>query len=110
MEEGGDIREHRSSSVETRTVARREGSRWDVKDPPRSDMSNRRISEVVIGMWKEQCRKIRRYVPDRPQSGPKAPFPQGFNHGSNISFLLAAASSFKRLTEDMLTWDMGGEV
>ena len=83
--EGGDIREHQSSSVEARTVARREGSRWDVKDQPRSDMSNRRISEVVISMWKEQCRRIKRYIPDKPQSGPNAPFPHAFNHGLNIS-------------------------
>ncbi len=106
--ESGNGTEHRSSSVETRTIVRREGSRWDVKsDPPRSDMSNRRISEVVISMWKEQCRRIKRYIPDKPQSGPNAPFPQGFNHGSNISFLLTAASSFKRLTEDMKTYMKG---
>jgi hypothetical protein len=73
-------------------------------DPPRGDLSNRRISEVVINMWKEKCRKIKRYIRDKPQSGPNAPFPHGFNHGSNISFLWTAASSFKRLTEDMKTW------
>ncbi len=103
--EGGYGSEHRSSSVETRAVVRREGSRWDVKsDSTRVDLSNRRISEVVIKMWKEQCKKINRYIPDKPQSGPNAPYPQGFSHGSNISLLLTAASSFKRLTEDMKKW------
>ena len=49
--EGGNGSEHRSSSVEARTVVRREGSRWDVKsDPPRLDMSNRRISVRSIGL------------------------------------------------------------
>ncbi len=53
--EGGNGTENRSSSVETRTVVRREGSRWDVRsDPPRSDMSNRRISEIVIGRHVKQ--------------------------------------------------------
>ncbi len=103
--EGGSATDRQSSSVEARKVVRREGSRWDVKtDPTRGDLSNRRISEIVINMWKEQCRKINRYIPDRPHSGPNVPYPHGFNHGSNISFLLTAASSYKRLTEGMNTW------
>jgi hypothetical protein len=80
--EGGNATEHQSSSVEARKVVRRKGSRWDVKpDSTRGDLSNRRISEVVINMWKEQCKKIKRYIPDRPQSGPNVPYPQGFNQG-----------------------------
>jgi hypothetical protein len=74
------------------------------EQPQHVDLSNRRISEVVINMWKEQCKKINRYIPDKPQSGPNVPYPQEFNHGSNISLLLTAASSFKRLTEGMKTW------
>jgi hypothetical protein len=64
--EGGYIPEHLSSSVEVKS------------DPPRGDLSNRRISEVVINMWKEQCRKVKRYIPDKPQSGPNATFPHAW--------------------------------
>ncbi len=50
-------------------------------------------------------RKINRYIPNKPHSGPHHPYPQGFNHATNISVLLTAASNFKKLTEEMLTWD-----
>jgi hypothetical protein len=63
------------------------------------------MSEGVIEMWKEQCRKLRRYIPDKPNSGPRHPYPEGFNHSTNISILLTAASNFKRLTEEFTTWD-----
>jgi hypothetical protein len=82
--EGGRRPEHQSSSVETRDDVQREGSRWDMRsDLPRGDLSKRRISEVkvVINLWKVQCRRINRYIPDRPQSGPNLPFPRGFNRG-----------------------------
>ncbi len=35
----------------------------------------------------------------------QVPYQQGFNHGTNISVLLTAASNFKRLTEEFVTWD-----
>jgi hypothetical protein len=95
--EVGRSPECKSSSSETRDNVHREGSRWDVRpDLPGELLSKRKMSEVVINLWKEQCRKLNRYIPDRPQSGPNAPFPHGFNHGSNIYFLLTAASSFCR--------------
>jgi hypothetical protein len=63
------------------------------------------MSETVIDLWKSQCRKLRRYIPDKPHSGPKHLYPQGLNHGANISILLTAASNFKRLTEGLTTWE-----
>jgi hypothetical protein len=85
----------------------RGGSRWDVKRvlPDGEALSHRRMSEIVVDLWRQQCRKLNRYVPDKPQSGPEAPYPLGFNHTTNISFLLTAANNFKRVTEHMTTWD-----
>ncbi len=85
----------------------RERSRWDQRpeSPGPEVMSKRRMSESVIDLWKAQCRKLKRYIPDKPHSGPRHPYPQGFNHGTNISVLLTAASNFKRLTEDFITWE-----
>ncbi len=68
-------------------------------------LSRRRMSEIVIDLWKQQYRKFDRYIPDKPQSGPEAPYPLGFNHSTNISFLLTVANNFKRVTEGMTTWD-----
>ncbi len=73
--------------------------------PGGETLSHRRMSEVVVDLWKEQCRKLNRYIPDKPQSGPDAPYPLGFNPTTNISFLLTAANNFKRVTEHMTTWD-----
>ncbi len=98
----------RQSSSGGRSVGNhREGSRLDVKRvlPCGESLSHRRKSEIVIDLWKEQRRKLNRYTPDKPQSGPDAPYPLGFNHTSNISFLLTAASNFKRVTESMTTWN-----
>jgi hypothetical protein len=67
-------------------------------------ISKRKMSENVIDQWKAQCRKLNRYIPDRPHSGPRHPYPQGINHGTNLSVLLTAASNFKRLTEEF-AWD-----
>jgi hypothetical protein len=103
--EGGDS-SRQSSSVETAASGHRERSRWDLRpeSPGTEVMSKRRMSESVIEMWKAKCRKLRRYIPDKPHSGPKYPYPQGFNHATNISILLTAASNFKRLTNEF-TWD-----
>jgi hypothetical protein len=68
-------------------------------------MTRRKMSKEVIENWKAQCRKLKRYIPDRPHSGPKHPYPEGFNHSTNISILLTAASNFKRLTGDFATWE-----
>ncbi len=68
-------------------------------------VSKRKMSENVIEIWKAQCRKLKRYILDKPHSGPKHPYPQGFNHATNISILLEAASNFKRLTEELTTWE-----
>jgi hypothetical protein len=98
----------RQSSSGGRTVDNhRGGSRWDVKRtlPDGEPLSRRRMSEIMIDLWKQQCRKFNRYFPDKPQSGPEAPYPLGFNHTTSISFLLTAANNFKRVTESMTTWD-----
>jgi hypothetical protein len=64
------------------------------------------MSETVVELWKAQCRGLNRYIPDKPHSGLRHPYPQGFNHATNIiSVLLTAASNFKRFTEEMPTWD-----
>ncbi len=98
--------ERQSSSVEKSDSTHREGSRWDVKPilPCGESLSYRRKSEIVVDLWKEQCRKLNRCIPNKPQSGPNVPYPQGFNHSFNISFVLTAASNFKRVTESMQTW------
>jgi hypothetical protein len=62
------------------------------------------MNEISLSLWKEELKKIKIYTPDRPQSGPNAPFPHGFNHETYIAFLCTAVRSFKRLTEHM-TWD-----
>ncbi len=95
-----------SSSVETAAGSHRERSRWDRRpeSPGPEVLSKRRMSENVIEQWKAQCRKLRRYIPDKPHSGPRHPYPQGFNHATNISILLTAASNFKKLTDEF-TWD-----
>jgi hypothetical protein len=79
----------------------------DVKREPSDGevLSHRRMSEVVVDLWKQQCRRLNRYIPDRHQSGPEAPYPLGFNHITNISFLLTAANNFKRVTEGMTSWE-----
>ncbi len=104
--EGGE-QSMQSSSVKAEAGNHRERSRWDLEQelPGQEIVSKRRMSEIVIELWKAQCRKLNRYIPDKPHSGPRHPYPQGFNHGTNISVLLTAASNFKRLTEEMLTWD-----
>jgi hypothetical protein len=104
--EGGDS-SRQSSSVEAAAGSHRERSRWDRKpeSPGPEVMSKRRMSESVIELWKAQCRKIKIYIPDKPHSGPKHSYPQGFNHATNISILLTAASNFKRLTEQFTTWE-----
>jgi hypothetical protein len=104
--EGGDP-SRESSSVEVTSGSRRENSRWDRRpeSPGPEIISKRRMSESVIEIWKVQCRKLKRYIPDKPHSGPKHPYPQGFNHATNISILLTAASNFKRLTEEFTTWE-----
>ncbi len=73
-DEGGD-QSRQSSSVEAGTGNRREGSRWDRRpeSPGPEVMSKRKMSESVIDLWKAQCRKLRRYIPDKPQSGPRHP-------------------------------------
>jgi hypothetical protein len=99
--------ERQSSSGGRVVNNQRGGSRWNVKRE-QSDgevLSHRRMSEVVVDLWKQQCRRLNRYIPDRPQSGPDAPYPLGFNHITNISFLLTAANNFKRVTEGMTSWD-----
>jgi hypothetical protein len=104
--EGGDP-SRESSSVEVTSGNRRGNSRWDRRpvSPVPERISKRRMSEGVIEMWKEQCRRLRRYIPDKPNSGPRHPYPEGFNHSTNISILLSAATNFKRLTEEFTTWE-----
>jgi hypothetical protein len=104
--EGGDPSKE-SSSMEMTAGNRRERSRWDRRpeSPGPEMMSKRKMSENVIEIWKSQCRKIKRYIPDKPPSSRKHPYPQGFNHATNISILLTAASNFKRLTEEFTTWE-----
>jgi hypothetical protein len=99
--EGGDP-SRQSSSVEAASGSHRERSRWDRRpeSPGPEVISKRRMSENVIEQWKAQCRKLKRYIPDKPHSGPKHPFPHGFNHATNISILLTAASNFKRDTDE----------
>jgi hypothetical protein len=103
-EGGGPSRQ--SSSVEAGASNHRERSRWDLKpgSPGPGTILKRKMSENVIDQWKAQCRKLNRYIPDKPHSGPRHPYPQGFNHGTNILVLLTAASNFKRLTEEF-AWD-----
>jgi hypothetical protein len=99
--EGSDS-SRQSSSVEAAAGSHCERSRWDRRpeSPGPEVMSKRRMSDSVIEMWKAQCRKLRRYIPDKPHSGPKHPYPQGFNHATNISILRTAASNFKNLTDE----------
>ncbi len=66
----------RQSSSGGRVVNNRRGSsRWDVKREPSDGeaLSYRRISEIVVDLWKQQCRRLNRYIPDRTQSGQEAP-------------------------------------
>ncbi len=68
----------RQSSSGGRVVSnQRGGSWWDVKREPSEGkvLSHREMSEVVVDLCKQQCRRLNRYIPDRPQSGPEAPFP-----------------------------------
>ncbi len=105
-EEGGK-QSSQSSSVEAGAGNHRERSRWDLKPglPGQEIISKRRMSEMVIDLWKAQCRKLNRYIPDKPHSGPRHPYPQGFNHAINISVLLTAASNFKwRCSLGMRRW------
>jgi hypothetical protein len=84
--------ERQSSSGGRATSSHREGSRWDMKRE-QSEVevpSYRRMSEIVVDLWKQQLRKLNRYIPDKPQSGPGVQYPHGFNHITNISFLLTA--------------------
>ena len=99
--------ERQSSSGGRATNNHRGGSRWDVKpeQPEGEVLSYRRMSEVVVDLWKQQCRKLNKYIPDKPQSGSGVQYPHGFNHITNISFLLTAANNFKRVTEGMTSWD-----
>jgi hypothetical protein len=99
--------ERQSSSGGRATNNRREGSRWDLKrDQPEVEIPTyRKMSEVVVDLWKQQLRKLNRYIPDKPQSGPGVEYPYGFNHVTNISFLLTAATNFKRVTEGMTSWE-----
>ncbi len=93
--------ERQSSSGGRSVDNHRGGSRWDVKRtlPDGELLSRRRMSEIVVDLWKQQCRKFNRYIPDKPQSGPDASYLLGFNHTTNISFLLTAANNLKRVTK-----------
>ncbi len=103
-EEDYNDRSRQSTSVEGVSI-HRERSRWDLKPelPCQESLSKRRMSETVVDMWKVQSRMINRYIPDKLHSGSRHPYPQGFNHSTNISILLTAANNFKKLTEEIST-------